>query len=78
MLNHLIALTFRPRAERDKISHQRQEILFFNATSTKQMRLPRRVPWASIAELDQVCSWIYTDERDLETNLLAINRVRVG
>lgn len=42
------------------------------------MRLPRRVPWASIAELDQVCAWIYTDERDIETNILAINRVRVA
>lgn len=40
------------------------------------MRLPRRVPWASLAELDQVCSWIYADENDLDTKVLAINRVR--
>ncbi|KDQ54841.1 hypothetical protein JAAARDRAFT_209051 [Jaapia argillacea MUCL 33604] len=29
------------------------------------MRLPRRVPWTSITELEQVCSWIYSDENDL-------------
>lgn len=40
------------------------------------MRLPRRVPWSSLAELDQVCSWIYTDEYDLDAKVLAVNRVR--
>lgn len=40
------------------------------------MRLPRRVPWASLAELDQVCTWIYADERDWDGKVLAINRVR--
>lgn len=40
------------------------------------MRLPRRVPWASIGELEQLCSWIYTDDHDLESKVLAINRVR--
>ncbi|KAG9314700.1 Las1-like-domain-containing protein [Chiua virens] len=39
------------------------------------MRLPRRVPWAHISELEQVCSWIYTDEEDLEAKTLAINRL---
>ena len=39
------------------------------------MRLPRRVPWSSLAELEQVCSWIYADENDLESKTLAINRV---
>ncbi|KAI0085676.1 Las1-domain-containing protein [Irpex rosettiformis] len=39
------------------------------------MRLPRRVPWASLAELDQVCSWIYADENDLDAKVLAINRL---
>lgn len=39
------------------------------------MRLPRRVPWANIGELEQLCSWIYTDEADLEAKTLAINRV---
>ena len=41
-----------------------------------EMRLPRRVPWASLSELDQVCAWIYADEHDLHTKTLAINRVR--
>ena len=39
------------------------------------MRLPRRVPWAHIGELERVCSWIYADEEDLGAKLLAINRV---
>ncbi|KAK7058357.1 rRNA-processing protein las1 [Paramarasmius palmivorus] len=39
------------------------------------MRLPRRVPWKSIAELDQVCSWIFSDEHDLYSKNLAINRL---
>ncbi|TEB39071.1 Las1-domain-containing protein [Coprinellus micaceus] len=39
------------------------------------MRLPRRVPWASIGELEQLCSWIYSDEHDYESKVLAINRL---
>lgn len=39
------------------------------------MRLPRRVPWANIAELDQVCAWIYDDENDLDAKIRALNRV---
>lgn len=39
------------------------------------MRLPRRVPWASVTELDQVCSWIYADEFDLDAKRLAMERV---
>ncbi|KAH7104697.1 Las1-domain-containing protein [Auriculariales sp. MPI-PUGE-AT-0066] len=26
------------------------------------MRLPRRVPWAALSELEQVCTWIFSDE----------------
>lgn len=40
------------------------------------MRLPRRVAWTSIAELDQVCSWIFADENDIDSKVLAVNRVR--
>ncbi|KAF8656385.1 hypothetical protein AX16_002571 [Volvariella volvacea WC 439] len=39
------------------------------------MRLPRRVPWASVAEIDQLCAWIYTDEHDIPSKILAINRL---
>jgi ribosomal biogenesis protein LAS1 len=39
------------------------------------MRLPRRVPWASVGELEQLCSWIYTNDDDVDSKLLAINRV---
>ncbi|KAL4080056.1 Las1-like-domain-containing protein [Scleroderma yunnanense] len=39
------------------------------------MRLPRRIPWAHIGELDQVCSWIFTDEEDIEAKILAVNRL---
>ncbi|KZT06264.1 Las1-domain-containing protein [Laetiporus sulphureus 93-53] len=39
------------------------------------MRLPRRVPWASIGELEQVCAWIYTDESDTNAQLRAVHRL---
>ncbi|KAG6857599.1 hypothetical protein H0H87_010167 [Tephrocybe sp. NHM501043] len=39
------------------------------------MRLPRRVPWASLSELEQICAWVYTDENDLDAKVLAINRL---
>ncbi|EKM83617.1 hypothetical protein AGABI1DRAFT_123945 [Agaricus bisporus var. burnettii JB137-S8] len=39
------------------------------------MRLPRRVPWASSVELEHVCSWIFTDQHDLEAKDLAVNRL---
>lgn len=39
------------------------------------MRLPRRVPWASIGELEQLCSWIYADEHDYQAKIQAIDRV---
>lgn len=39
------------------------------------MRLPRRVPWASVSELDQVCAWIYADENDIDAKILALHRV---
>ena len=40
------------------------------------MRLPRRVPWASLAELEEICAAIYADENDLDAKVFAINRVR--
>ncbi|KAG1908488.1 Las1-like-domain-containing protein [Suillus fuscotomentosus] len=39
------------------------------------MKLPRRVPWANINELDQLCSWVFMDESDLEAKRFAINRL---
>ncbi|KAF9015458.1 Las1-like-domain-containing protein [Cyathus striatus] len=39
------------------------------------MRLPRRVPWASTAELDQLCSWIFADDADFNSRQLAIHRL---
>ncbi|KAJ3826231.1 Las1-like-domain-containing protein [Lentinula raphanica] len=39
------------------------------------MKLPRRVPWASIAELDEVCAAIYADESSLDSKTFAINRL---
>jgi ribosomal biogenesis protein LAS1 len=41
------------------------------------MRLPRRVPWASITELDEVCSWIFGDDCDIQSQTLAVQRVRI-
>jgi ribosomal biogenesis protein LAS1 len=42
------------------------------------MKLPRRVPWSSIVELDQVCSWVYADVDDLNSKQLAVNRVSLS
>ncbi|KAK7468619.1 rRNA-processing protein las1 [Stygiomarasmius scandens] len=39
------------------------------------MRLPRRVPWASLAELDQVCAATFGDENDLDSKRFAIDRL---
>ncbi|KAF9458734.1 Las1-like-domain-containing protein [Collybia nuda] len=39
------------------------------------MKLPRRVPWSSIEELETIYAWIYTDENDLESKIRAINRL---
>ncbi|PPQ64754.1 hypothetical protein CVT26_002698 [Gymnopilus dilepis] len=39
------------------------------------MRLPRRVPWASLAELEEICAAIYADENDLDAKVFAINRI---
>ncbi|KAF9021510.1 Las1-domain-containing protein [Hymenopellis radicata] len=38
-------------------------------------RLPRRVPWTSIAELEQLCSWIFTDENDLDAKVMAVQKI---
>jgi hypothetical protein len=39
------------------------------------MQLPRRVPWASLAELDQLCSYIYARDVHDSSRDLAIERV---
>ena len=39
------------------------------------MQLPKRVPWASLSELEEVCSWIYSDETDIHAKQLAVNKV---
>ncbi|KAI0374539.1 Las1-domain-containing protein [Pilatotrama ljubarskyi] len=39
------------------------------------MRLPRRVPWQDLGELEQVCGWIYADANDLDAKRLAVNRL---
>ncbi|KAH9486690.1 Pre-rRNA-processing protein las1 [Psilocybe cubensis] len=39
------------------------------------MRLPRRVPWSSPAELEQLCASIYGDENDIDSKIFAINRI---
>jgi len=39
------------------------------------MQLPKRVPWASLSELEELCSWIYSDETDLNAKQLAVNKV---
>lgn len=39
------------------------------------MRLPRRVPWAHTSELEQVCAWIFADGDDVESKILAVNRL---
>lgn len=43
-----------------------------------RMKLPRRVPWSSLQELDQVCSWIYTDENDIDAKIRAVQRVSIS
>ncbi|KAF7320001.1 hypothetical protein MKEN_00784000 [Mycena kentingensis (nom. inval.)] len=39
------------------------------------MRLPRRVPWSSISEVEELCGWIYGDEADIDAKIRAINRL---
>ncbi|KAG9085713.1 rRNA-processing protein las1 [Ceratobasidium sp. UAMH 11750] len=39
------------------------------------MLLPKRVPWATLAELDELCSWIYDPQTDANSKLLAKNRL---
>ena len=39
------------------------------------MQLPKRVPWASLSELEELCSWIYSDETDINAKQLAVNKV---
>ncbi|KAF8321616.1 Las1-domain-containing protein [Clavulina sp. PMI_390] len=39
------------------------------------MRLPRRVPWKSFSELEQVFSWVFSPEADDTTKQLALNRL---
>jgi ribosomal biogenesis protein LAS1 len=40
------------------------------------MRLPQRVPWASLQDLDELCSWVYTDPTDDRAKERAVQRVR--
>ena len=42
-----------------------------------KMQLPRRVPWATVAELDQLCSWIYAEDAHDSSRNLSIERVRI-
>ena len=42
------------------------------------MQLPRRVPWASLAELDQLCSYIYAQDAHESSRDLAIERVCIA
>ncbi|KAF8682463.1 Las1-like [Rhizoctonia solani] len=39
------------------------------------MALPKRVPWATLTELDELCTWIYSDETDAASKQLAKNRL---
>ena len=41
------------------------------------MMLPRRVPWKSLEELDEVCSWIYSPEADDKSKQAAVHRVGI-
>jgi hypothetical protein len=42
------------------------------------MQLPRRVPWATVAELDQLCLWVYSGDVHDSSRNLAIERVRIA
>ena len=48
-----------------------------SSCTVAKMRLPRRIPWASPIELDQLCTWIYADETDIDAKILALHRVRI-
>ncbi|KAL1738419.1 Las1-like protein, partial [Schizophyllum fasciatum] len=39
------------------------------------MRLPRRVPWASVGELEELCGWIYNDRSDVDAHKTALARI---
>ncbi|CUA72480.1 Pre-rRNA-processing protein las1 [Schizosaccharomyces pombe 972h-] [Rhizoctonia solani] len=39
------------------------------------MALPKRVPWANLAELDELCNWVYSDQTDIASKQLAKNRL---
>ncbi|KDR85290.1 hypothetical protein GALMADRAFT_234064 [Galerina marginata CBS 339.88] len=39
------------------------------------MRLPKRVPWSSLVELEQICASIYAEENDIDSKISAINRI---
>lgn len=42
------------------------------------MQLPRRVPWATLAELDQLCLYVYAQDADDISRNLAVQRVRIA
>ncbi|KAF8526244.1 Las1-domain-containing protein [Hysterangium stoloniferum] len=39
------------------------------------MRLPKRVPWSDVSEVEQLCSWVFSPEADGSTKMLAVNRL---
>lgn len=39
------------------------------------MSVPKRVPWATLAELDELCAWIYSDDTDTARKQMAKNRL---
>ncbi|KAI0252650.1 Las1-like-domain-containing protein [Lactifluus subvellereus] len=42
------------------------------------MQLPRRVPWATLAELDQLCLWVYSEDAHDSSRILAIERKKLS
>jgi hypothetical protein len=43
--------------------------------SSVNMAVPKRVPWATLDELDELCTWIYSDDTDITRKQFAKNRV---
>ncbi|KAI0320440.1 Las1-like-domain-containing protein [Amylostereum chailletii] len=39
------------------------------------MRIPQKTPWISLVELDELCSWIYSDTADCQSKTLAMQRL---
>ena len=60
---------------RSDIGTSRRRPRWTHSFPLASMKLPRRVPWVSISELDHVCSWIFADNSDTVSKTLAVNRV---